>query len=48
MDKTMFCYHAPLTKKQSQQWIKKGQPGPIKAKVHVSQTKPILLAFLDN
>ncbi len=33
MDETMVCYHKPQSKKQSQQWIQKGQPGPIKAKV---------------
>ncbi len=31
MDETMVCYHMPQSKKQSQQWIEKGQPGPIKA-----------------
>jgi hypothetical protein len=33
MDKMMVCYHMPQMKKESQQWIKKGQPGPINAKV---------------
>ncbi len=48
MDETMVCYHTPKTKKQSQQWIKKGQPGgPTKAKVHASRTKQMLLAFFD-
>jgi hypothetical protein len=27
----------PETKQQSTQWIKKGQPGPAYAKVHVSK-----------
>jgi hypothetical protein len=48
MDERMVCYYPPQTKKQYQQWIKKGQPGPIKAKVHASQTKQILLTFFDG
>jgi hypothetical protein len=48
MDKTMVCYHTPQSKKQSQQWIQKGQPGPIKAKVQASRTKQMLLAFFDS
>ncbi len=39
MNETMMCYHTPQTKKQSQQWIKKVQPGPINAKVQVCRTK---------
>jgi len=48
MDETMVSYHTPETKKQSKQWIKKGQPGPIKAKVHASRTKQMLIAFFDS
>jgi hypothetical protein len=48
MDKIMVCYHTPQSKKQSQQWIKKGQPGPIKVKVQASRTKQMLLAFFDS
>jgi hypothetical protein len=48
MDETTVCYHTPQSKKQSQQWIQKGQPGPIKAKVQASRTKQMLLAFFDN
>jgi histone-lysine N-methyltransferase SETMAR len=48
MDETMVCHHTPATKKQSMQWVKKGQPGPIKAKVHASRTKQMLLAFFDS
>ncbi len=29
VDETMVCYHTQQMKKQSQQWIKKGEPGPI-------------------
>jgi hypothetical protein len=39
MDEMMVCYHTPQMKKQSQQWIKKGQPVPLKAKVHANRTK---------
>ncbi len=48
MDETMVCYHMPQSKKQSQQWIKKGLPGPIKAKVQASRSKQMLLAFFDS
>jgi hypothetical protein len=48
MDETMVSYHTPQTKRQSKQWIKKGKPGPIKAKVYASQTKQMLLAFFDS
>jgi histone-lysine N-methyltransferase SETMAR len=48
MDETMVSYHTPETKKASKQWIKKGLPGPIKAKVHASRTKQMLLAFFDS
>jgi histone-lysine N-methyltransferase SETMAR len=48
MDETMVCHHTPQTKKQSMQWVKKGQPGPLKAQVHASRTKQMLLAFFDS
>ncbi len=48
MDETMVSFHTPETKRQSRQWIKKGQPGPIKAKVHASRTKQMVLAFFDS
>jgi hypothetical protein len=48
MDETMVSYHTPETKKQSKQWISKGKPGPIKAKVQASRTKQMILAFFDN
>ena len=45
MDETMVSYHTPRTKKKhSKQWIKKGQPGPIKARAHSGLTKHLLLA----
>ena len=48
MDETMVSYHTPETKKQSKQWRRKGQPGPIKAKVHASRTKQMVMAFFDS
>jgi hypothetical protein len=38
----------PEMKKQSKQWIQKGQPGPIKARVHASRTKQMLLTFFNS
>jgi hypothetical protein len=46
MDEIMVCYHTPETKKQSKQWVKKGQPGPINAVVHASQTKQIIMTVV--
>ena len=48
MDETMVSYHTPETKRQSKQWIQKGKPGPIKARVHASRTKQMVLAFFDS
>jgi hypothetical protein len=38
----------PEMKKQSKQWIQKGQPGPIKARVHASRTKQIAVDVLQQ
>ena len=48
MDETMVSFHTPETKKQSKQWILKGKPGPLKAKVQASRTKQMVLAFFDS
>jgi hypothetical protein len=48
MDKTRVSYHTPKTKKQSKQWIQRGQPGPLKARVHASWTKQMVVAFFDS
>jgi hypothetical protein len=48
MDKTMVSYHTPETKKQSKQWIPRGQLGPLKARVHASWTKQMVVAFFDS
>ena len=39
MDETLVSYPTPLTKKQSKQWISKGQLGPIKVKVQANRTR---------
>jgi histone-lysine N-methyltransferase SETMAR len=48
MDKSAVSFHMPETKRQSKQWVKKGQPGPVKAKVHASRTKQMVLVFFDS
>jgi histone-lysine N-methyltransferase SETMAR len=47
MDESAVSFHTPETKQQSKQWLPKGQPGPIKAKVQASRTKQMVLAFFD-
>ncbi len=34
--------------KKSARWVTKGKPGPIKARIHASRTKQMILAFFDN
>jgi Transposase (partial DDE domain) len=49
MDESAVSFHTPETKKkQSRQWFKKGTPGPVKAKVHATRSKQMILAFFDN
>jgi predicted HAD superfamily phosphohydrolase YqeG len=48
MDETMVSYHTPEAKRQSKQWVKRGQPGPIKVKVHANRTKQMVMAFFDR
>ncbi len=43
-----MSFHTPQTKQQSKQWLVKGQRGPIKAKIHGSRTKQMVLAFFDS
>jgi histone-lysine N-methyltransferase SETMAR len=47
MDESAVSFHTPETMQQSKQWLKKGKPGPIKAKVHATRTKQMVLAFFD-
>jgi hypothetical protein len=37
--------HTHKTKQQSKQWLEKGVPGPVQAKVHATRTKTVVLAF---
>ena len=48
MDESAVFFHMPETKNQSKQWVMKGQPGPIKARVHASWQKLMLLAYFDT
>ncbi len=48
MDESAVSMHTPTSKVQSKQWLKKGTPGPIKAKVAASRTKQMVLTFFDN
>jgi hypothetical protein len=45
MDKSAVLFHMPETKQQSKQWLVKGTPGSIKAKVHTTRKKQVVLAF---
>jgi hypothetical protein len=48
MDESAVSFHTPQTKQQSKQWLVKGELGPIKAKVHASRSKQMVLAFFDS
>ena len=48
MDETMVSQHTPETKKQSKRWVKKGQPGPLKARMQASRVKHMVMAFFDS
>ena len=48
MDKTTIPQLTPESRRQSQQWLKRGQPGPAKAKLQESREKRMLYAFFDN
>jgi hypothetical protein len=48
MGETMVSYHTPGPRKVPAVNKKKRQVGPIKSKVHVRQTKQIVLSFLDR
>ncbi len=47
MDESAVSFHTPETKQQSKQWLKKGEPEPIIAKVHATRAKQMVLAFFD-
>ena len=48
MDETMVSQHTPETKKQSKRLVKKGQPGPLKARVQASRIKHMVMAFFNS
>jgi hypothetical protein len=48
MDGSTVSFHTPQIRQQSKQWLVKGKPGPIKAKVHASRTKQMVLSFFDS
>ena len=48
MDDASVAFHTPETKAQSKQWLPKGTPGPIKARVHASRRTQMVIAFFDS
>jgi hypothetical protein len=48
MDESAISFHTPKTKQQSRQWLPKSQPGPVKAKVHATRTKQLVLALFNS
>ena len=48
MDESAVCFHTPETKQKSKQWLPKGTPGPVKARVHASRKKQMVFAFFDG
>ena len=48
MDETMVSFHTPETKERSKQWLPRGSPGPVKAKVIASRKKQMVLSFFDH
>jgi len=48
MDESAVSFPTPETKKQSKQWLKKGSLGPIKARVHASREKQMVIPFFDK
>jgi hypothetical protein len=48
MDESSVSMHTPETKQQSKQRLKKGNPGPVKARVNASRAKTMVLAFFDS
>jgi hypothetical protein len=48
MDKATVLFCTPETKEKSMQWLKKGESGPIKAKVHATRAKQMVLSFSYN
>lgn len=47
MEESAVLFHTPKTKVQSKQWLPKGQPDPVKAKVLATMNKQMVLAFFE-
>ncbi len=47
MDELAMSLHTPERKNQPKQWLKKGSPGLIKARVNASHKNVKVLAFFD-
>jgi len=47
MEKTMVSEHMPENKRQSKRWLKKGEPGPIKAEVQARSAKLLVITFFN-
>ncbi len=49
-----YCHHVWVSlfrftqEIKSKQWLPKSKPGPVKAKVHTTRTKQMILAFFDS
>jgi len=48
MDETIVSLNTRESKKMSEQWVKKGQPGPIKARVYTSLNKIMVLEIFHS
>jgi [histone H3]-lysine36 N-dimethyltransferase SETMAR len=48
MDESAVSLHTPESKNQSKQWLKKGTPGPVKARVHAPRSEQMVLVFFDD
>jgi histone-lysine N-methyltransferase SETMAR len=47
MDESAVSFHTPEMKRASKEWMKKGLPGPRKAKVHATRIKKMVLVFFN-
>ena len=48
MDESAVAFHTPEKKAQSKQWLPKGTPGPLKARVQASRKKQMVFAFFNK
>jgi hypothetical protein len=47
MYESAISFSIPEMKRATKQWVKKGQQGPRKARVHAAWTKRMVLIFFD-